>query len=344
MKPPHGIWEPAGNLDSAAQAIKDWGEMHTEEQTRIMGMSDVQLNDWYDDNDDSVPLADVLSTEADVCLVQNLFDVPWGEMIDLVCKRSGISKEQVGIVFASPPCETFSSADASNISRDNFHRDHDDPTKPPRKLEGCTNPAATAKRTKALQHDYMVKNMFQSFFKDKSEGYDYKMIVENPVGSLRKRPYMLGERMEKEFTRTTVDYCAFGKPYRKSTDIWTTFDWMPNGCTGSGRCDNGDCGQGTRNTKGKFKHRRVIGGENDRRVCGPHVKKQLWSIPEKLTSELMCAAMAGENCKHTDTDTDTTDRTVKYALDLFSGGESWKALAEQNGYVYIPVDLKTLST
>ena len=176
-----------------------------------MEMSDAQLNDWYDDNDDSVPLADVLSIEADVCLVQNLFDVPWGEMIDRVCNRSGISKEQVGIVF--------SSADASNISRDNFHRDHDDPTKPPRKLEGCTNPAATAKRTKALPHDYMVKTMFQSFFKDKGEGYSYKMIVENPVGSLRKRPYMLGERMEMEFTRTTVDYCAFGKPYRKSIDI-----------------------------------------------------------------------------------------------------------------------------
>ena len=82
-------------------------------------------------------------------------------------------------------------------------------------------------------------------------------------------------------------------------------------------------------------------------ICGPHVKKQLWSIPERLTSELMCAAMAGEDYKHTDTDTentDTTDRTIKYALDLFSGGESWKALAEQNGYVYIPVDLKTLST
>ena len=61
----------------------------------------------------------------------------------------------------------------------------------------------------------------------------------------------------------------------------------------------------------------------------------------------MCAAMAGKTPRSTDTDTDntdTTDRTVKYALDLFSGGESWKALAEQNGYVYIPVDLKTLST
>ena len=31
-------WEPADNLDSATQAIKDWGEMHTEEQTRIMEM------------------------------------------------------------------------------------------------------------------------------------------------------------------------------------------------------------------------------------------------------------------------------------------------------------------
>ena len=33
-------WEPAGNLDSAAQATKDWGKLHMEEQTRIMGMSD----------------------------------------------------------------------------------------------------------------------------------------------------------------------------------------------------------------------------------------------------------------------------------------------------------------
>ena len=29
-------------------------------------------------------------------------------------------------------------------------------------------------------------------------------------------------------------------------------------------------------------------------------------------------------------------------IDLFSGGESWKATVEQNGFIYIPVDLKTL--
>ena len=69
-------WEPAGNLDSVALAIKDWGKLHAEEQTRIMEMSDEQLNDWYDDSDDSVPLADVLGVEADMCLVQSLFDVP----------------------------------------------------------------------------------------------------------------------------------------------------------------------------------------------------------------------------------------------------------------------------
>ena len=37
-------WEPAGNPDSAAEAITDWGEMHTQEQTEIMGMSNAQLN------------------------------------------------------------------------------------------------------------------------------------------------------------------------------------------------------------------------------------------------------------------------------------------------------------
>ena len=43
-----------------------------------MEMSNAQLNEWYDDNDDNVPLrlADVLSIEVVVCLIQNLFDVP----------------------------------------------------------------------------------------------------------------------------------------------------------------------------------------------------------------------------------------------------------------------------
>lgn len=44
--------------------------------------------------------------------------------------------------------------------------------------------------------------------------------------------------------RQTVDYCAYGFQYRKSTDIWTSLThWSPEGATGSGRCEL-SCGQG----------------------------------------------------------------------------------------------------
>ena len=39
-------------------------------------------------------------------------------------------------------------------------------------------------------------------------------IVENPMGLLRHRPFMMG------LPRWTVDYCMFGLPYRKRTDLF----------------------------------------------------------------------------------------------------------------------------
>ena len=57
--------------------------------------------------------------------------------------------------------------------------------------------------------------MFQSFFKDKSEGYSYKMIIENPVGSLRKRPYMLGERMQNKIYSENSGLLCFWQTVQK---------------------------------------------------------------------------------------------------------------------------------
>ena len=185
-----------------------------------------------------------------------------------------------------------------------------------------------------MRDDFMVKNLFGSFRRDRENGYEYALIVENSLGSLRSRPYMRGERMETDFHRTEVDYCAYGKPYRKSTDIWTSFEWEPKGSTGNGKCCNGKCNQGTKNAKGKFRHRKVVAGENDRRVEGPHAKKQLWSIPQHLMEELLPQP----------TDTEPIDcAQPKYVFDLFSRGESWRKLVESQGYIYVPVDIKTLT-
>ena len=53
-------------------------------------------------------------------------------LIAKVMKLAGYSMDQLRATVASPPCETFSLADASNISRGNYYRDHQDHTKPPR--------------------------------------------------------------------------------------------------------------------------------------------------------------------------------------------------------------------
>ena len=161
---------------------------------------------------------------------------------------------------------------------------------------------------------------------------------------------MQGEVIETALRRTTVDYCAYGKPYKKSTDFWTSYDWVPKGSTGNGRCNNGMCKMGTTNCKGTFKHRCVIAGCNERRVTGKNVKKTLWSIPRDLIDEMLTKA-TDQAIKHnnqtdrtdrlTDTQTDTTDNTeAMYVIDLFSGGQSWRPSVEKIGMIYEPVDIQ----
>ena len=58
----------------------------------------------------------------------------------------GQPMKKLSTVASSPPCETFSTADASNITRDNFHRDHSKKDKPPRSEESCKTAAAHKKR------------------------------------------------------------------------------------------------------------------------------------------------------------------------------------------------------
>ena len=58
-------------------------------------------------------------------------------LISKVMKLAGYSMDQLRATVASPPCETVSLADASNISRGHSYRDHQDHTKPPRSAASC---------------------------------------------------------------------------------------------------------------------------------------------------------------------------------------------------------------
>jgi hypothetical protein len=255
----------------------------------------------------------------------------YDSLITRICKIAEVAQERVKAVKASPPCETFTLADASNISRRNHHRDHSDRNKPPRSEASCVTRKDWMRRRKAIKHDNMVKQLVRSFLRDRKNGAMYDLFMENPLGSLRQRPYMRGEAVEEELKRITVNYCAFGAEYAKATDFWTTLAWEPKGSTGNGKCCGGKCGQGVRKSNGRFLHTKVIAGASDRSVKGPHRLKQLWKSPEKLTPEVV--ELLGPPKDGRDV-----------IIDLYSGGRSWEKAVIAKGYHYISVDITAMET
>ena len=99
------------------------------------------------------------------------------------------------IIWASPPCTTFSVASI---------RHYWDNGKP--KNEKCLHGIAIVKKTIDI-----IKQLNPKYF-----------IIENPRGMLRKQEFM------DEFKRDTVTYCQYGDNRMKPTDIWTNNkNWKP---------------------------------------------------------------------------------------------------------------------
>ena len=97
--------------------------------------------------------------------------------------------------------------------------------------------------------------------------------------------------------------------------------------TGDGKCHQ-KCGKGCYKANGKFSHFKRLGGPAGTGVTGPDQLMQKWKIPHKLCEEVLAEmpARVGQDI----------------VLDLFSGGESYRAAVEAAGYRYVPVDILTL--
>ena len=118
------------------------------------------------------------------------------------------------IIWASPPCTEYSKAKTRGI----------------RNLELADN---------------LVKKSLEiiDYFKPKV------FIIEN-VGT-----GLLVERMKniRNIPMFLVDYCAYGKPYRKRTALWSNVIFKFQLCSGKGKCEGmegskhkGSCGNGTK--------------------------------------------------------------------------------------------------
>lgn len=100
-----------------------------------------------------------------------------------------------GILWASPPCQSFSVA---TIGRNWYH----DGTP---KTDKARNALLLIVQTLAI-----IKELEPTWW-----------FIENPVGKLRVLPPML----DLEIARHTVTYCQYGDTRMKPTDIWTNAYW-----------------------------------------------------------------------------------------------------------------------
>tara|TARA_R110000765_G_scaffold45857_1_gene94767 strand:+ start:91 stop:714 length:624 start_codon:yes stop_codon:yes gene_type:complete len=111
--------------------------------------------------------------------------------IDLVKDIEFLTKDDIpfipDVVWASPPCTTYSIAAISH------HRDMGNP-----------------KSEFAAKSDRLVLNALNLI-----KEFDCKYFIENPRGYLRKMDFMLG------IPKTTVWYCRYGDTRAKPTDIWS---------------------------------------------------------------------------------------------------------------------------
>jgi site-specific DNA-cytosine methylase len=102
------------------------------------------------------------------------------------------------IVWASPPCQTFSVASISHYW---------DKGKP--KNEKALNGIRIVKKTLEI-----IKELNPEFW-----------FIENPRGMLRKQDFMT------KIHKTSVSYCRYGAPIMKPTDIWNNLtSWSGQMC------------------------------------------------------------------------------------------------------------------
>jgi len=248
----------------------------------------------------------------------DLLDLDPQDMTAEICRRAGITQADVAAQMAPVPCETYSIAGRTNVSRGWHYRDHTQPHKPPR-------PDGSDKAHVAKQHDLLVSNILTAWKCDADAGFKQLLFMENPAAFLQHRPFMVRAEGMLGLVKSVVNYCAFTHPVKKPTNIWTNARWTPKGNTGDGLC-HGKCGFGEiSKTTGKFKHFKAVAQE-PYRECGVREKN---AIPAKLLEELVQSVKSSKRARHKST-----------IIDLCAGYQSLKPVALQYGFNYIAVDIR----
>tara|TARA_R100000808_G_scaffold6400_1_gene19028 strand:+ start:3969 stop:4604 length:636 start_codon:yes stop_codon:yes gene_type:complete len=179
------------------------------------------------------------------------------EGIDQVCDIFDFDTGSVpfipDIIWASPPCQTFSIASCY------VHYSKDNDVFNPKTLL-AKNGLKIIEKTKEIILHYTELNN------------DLCFIIENPRGLLRKMPEM------NTLTpyRKTVWYCQYGDTRAKPTDIWTNAIWTPRPVCKNG---NPNCHH-ARAPRGSKTGTQGLKGNYDRS-----------KVPEELCEEILLSVL-----------------------------------------------------
>ena len=102
-------------------------------------------------------------------------------MVYDVCKQMNIDPATVLLVWAFPPCDSYSKLGPVNAGRGTHTRVYNDPTWPPRN-------DGSRQGIRAQEADEMTENLTHSLLAARSDGIQF--AAENPTGGLIRRPFM----------------------------------------------------------------------------------------------------------------------------------------------------------
>jgi len=162
-----------------------------------------------------------------------------------------VSREDIpfkpDVIWASPPCTTFSDASIRHYWKEGYPKNH-------KTFIGLAIISKTIE---------LIKELEPKFF-----------FIENPRGMLRKQKLM------EQLKRDTVTYCQYGHTVQKPTDIWNNcFSWKPRPMCKPGADCHERASRSSRNG--------VQGINNSFSNLGSAGKVQRAIVPEELCLEII---------------------------------------------------------
>ena len=295
-------WQPLADLVHCSQLIERY-------ELRKVGVYYMEQCPWPATGGTAVFAVTTAAQPRAITIAMDLNGTETPEqMLDSICEKAGVLRQDIVFAWASPPCESYSRANWSNLSRGFNHR-KPEPGLPP--VDGPKGEIAAA-HDRLAQRVKAVLQIIQRY------------VMENPRGGMEKMWFMA----DMEDKKRIVELCAYAWPFRKSTNLWTNgFTWNQQGNTGSGRC-NDSCDQGALDPLTKrFRHFMALAVDPERGPRGPGAARMTCGIPNMLIKEILTAV------------SEQVSLGGKVVLDLCAGFQSIREEVLKAGATYVAVDL-----